>query len=361
MLTLVCSLVMIYSILAAPLTGSGKGVDSFLRFDKTVYDWGDVTVKDGPLSCTFTFTNISDTPVHILSVRSSCGCTGVKWPLEEIAPGQSGVIEVTYSNDEGPYPFDKTLTVSLSEARRPLVLHLRGVVTRKKLPLAQTYPVHFGVAGFRDSIVRLGNMSQGETRSSEIRIANLGNAPIILRFAEVSPQLSFTPTEVRIEARSAESVGVSLSSDRSLWGSNLYYAVPVVNSVAEAGRLVFKAATRENFDDWSDERLEKAARAEFESSFSPDPVAKGTMIDAPFDIVNKGASALRIYKIDFSGDEIAPVETPSLVPAGRNGRFLFRVDTSAMKEGSENLCIATLYTNDPNHPVIHLYIDAIIL
>ena len=46
--------------------------------DKTVHDWGDVTVKDGPLSCSFTVTNISNEPVMIRTVASSCGCTGVK-------------------------------------------------------------------------------------------------------------------------------------------------------------------------------------------------------------------------------------------------------------------------------------------
>ena len=91
--------------------GKSTDIDGTVRFDRTVYDFGDVTVGQGALTCTFTASNISSKPVVIYNVVSSCGCTGVKWTREPIMPGNSGKITATYSNDEGPYPFDKTLTV----------------------------------------------------------------------------------------------------------------------------------------------------------------------------------------------------------------------------------------------------------
>lgn len=102
------------------------------KMDRTVYDFGTVSQKDGPLKCTFTLTNISDKPLTILAVISSCGCTDVKWTRTGIAPGESGTIEAVYSNDEGPYPFDKTLTVYVTEVKKPVILHLRGEVANNK-------------------------------------------------------------------------------------------------------------------------------------------------------------------------------------------------------------------------------------
>lgn len=101
------------------------------EFDKTVHDFGSFTVKDGPQQCVFTVTNRGKDSLSILSVVSSCGCTGVKWTRSGIAPGESGIIEATYSNEDGPYPFDKTVTVYLSDIKKPVILHLRGVVTKK--------------------------------------------------------------------------------------------------------------------------------------------------------------------------------------------------------------------------------------
>ena len=61
---------------------------------------------------------------------SSCGCTGAEWTRESIAPGESGEVSATYTNDEGPYPFDKILTVYTSAQKKPVLLHLKGVVTK---------------------------------------------------------------------------------------------------------------------------------------------------------------------------------------------------------------------------------------
>lgn len=117
----------LYSLLiAAALTAGPEAV-----FDKTVHDFGKVTMQDGALSCTFSVTNTGDEDLFIQTVMSSCGCTDVKWTRTAIGPGKTGTVEATYSNDEGPYPFDKTLTVYTTVSKKPTVLHLRGVVRKK--------------------------------------------------------------------------------------------------------------------------------------------------------------------------------------------------------------------------------------
>ena len=84
------------------------------------------------LKCEFKLTNISDRPLTILAVISSCGCTGVEWTRKALAPGETGVIKAHYNNDEGPYPFDKTLTVYVEGVSKPVILHLRGEVKNIK-------------------------------------------------------------------------------------------------------------------------------------------------------------------------------------------------------------------------------------
>lgn len=102
------------------------------NFDKTVHNFGEIGVKDGPVSCEFTLTNTGEEPLTIFAVVSGCGCTNVSWTREEIAPGGKGTIKATYSNDEGPYAFDKALTVYTSAQKKPVILHLKGVTVKKK-------------------------------------------------------------------------------------------------------------------------------------------------------------------------------------------------------------------------------------
>ena len=111
-----------------------------LEIDKTVHNFGDIMLDSGPVSCTFTLKNTGSKPAVIYNVTTTCGCTDVEWTREPIRPGGSGKIAVTYSNDEGPYPFDKSLTVYLSDVKKPVLLKLRGVCMEKQKPLTELYP-----------------------------------------------------------------------------------------------------------------------------------------------------------------------------------------------------------------------------
>lgn len=108
-------------------------VGGFAEFDKTVCDFGTFSIKDGPQSCVFTVRNNGTDDMCIFSVTTSCSCIRTAWTREIIKPGQIGEIQVTYNNDEGPYPFDKVMSVYLKDVKKPVTLHVRGNVTNKKI------------------------------------------------------------------------------------------------------------------------------------------------------------------------------------------------------------------------------------
>jgi len=111
---------------AITLAAGQLTVASRAAFDKTVHEFGKVRIADGPVRCSFHVKNVGTTPLNINAVISSCGCTQVKWTRQTLDSGAEGSIDATFSNDEGPYPFDKTLTVYLSDIKKPVILHLRG-------------------------------------------------------------------------------------------------------------------------------------------------------------------------------------------------------------------------------------------
>ncbi len=109
-----------------------KDFGGIASFDRTVHDFGRINIRDGAVNCSFKVTNISDKPMNILAVVTSCGCTSATWTRTDIAPGASGTIEVTYKNDEGPYPFDKALSVYISGIERPVIIHVKGITVKGK-------------------------------------------------------------------------------------------------------------------------------------------------------------------------------------------------------------------------------------
>lgn len=331
-----------------------------VEWDKTVHDFGDVSVSDGPLSCSFTLTNKGTEAIAIFEVVSSCGCTGVDFPKSKIEPGQSATISATYKNEDGPTAFDKTLTVYISGIRRPVILRLRGVVHPKKQSLSQLYsPERLGDLGLKTREFKTGNLKQGLSVSETANVANLGKKPLNVTFTDVSPQLKVSVSPNPIPAGKTAQIAFTVSSDHSLYGLNLYKATPVLNGVPAAVSIEVATWTQENFALWSREAIEKGAIPAFEmSTVSLGTVKVGSKLSASFPLTNNGKSVFHVFKADPDSPALAAESLPDIGPKGK-GKLVFTLDTSSLPEG-DNVIMITLTTNSPQRPLINLFVTCVV-
>ena len=326
------------------------------EIDKTVHNFGDILHKSGPVSCTFTLTNTGNQPAVIYNVVSTCGCTDVEWTKEPIRPGQSGKISVTYSNDEGAYPFDKTLTTYTSDSKKPVLLKVRGVSVEKQQPLSQSYPLHFGHFALKDSIMKCGNLEQGGQKSEAVVVANLSAKPIHVSFTEVTDNLKVSVSPNPIPANGTAEMTFTVTADRKVWGKNTYYARPVIDGkpVSE-GKIGFWAFTKENFSNLTQEEKAKGPRPVFEeSTYSFGKIKQGETIHASYTFKNDSKEPFCIYKVNSD----APCWSHSTIPVAMPGeKITFRVhlNTEGLPKG-EHLTIVTLTTNSPLRPIVNLFI-----
>lgn len=331
-----------------------------VEWDKTVHDFGDVSVSDGPLSCSFTLTNKGTEAIAIFEVVSSCGCTGVDFPKSKIEPGQSATISATYKNEDGPTAFDKTLTVYISGIRRPVILRLRGVVHPKKQSLSQLYsPERLGDLGLKTRQFKTGPLKQGLSVSETANVANLGKKPLNVTFTDVSPQLKVSVSPNPIPAGKTAQIAFTVSSDPSLYGLNLYKATPVLDGVPAAGSIEVATWTQENFALWSREAIEKGAIPAFEmSTVSLGTVKVGSKLSASFPLTNNGKSVFHVFKADPDSPALAAESLPDIGPKGK-GKLVFTLDTSSLPEG-DNVIMITLTTNSPQRPLINLFVTCVV-
>ena len=192
--------------------------ESSVSLDKNVHDFGDIYTDQGPVSCTFTFTNTGSKPILLLSVVASCGCTDVDWTREPIQPGKKGTVKATFDNNDGPYPFDKTVTVYVSDIKKPYVLHLRGSAHENAKPLTETYSLKIGNMGVKTLENKIGNLSQRETKSGNIVIANVGITPMKVEFEDVSDGLTLDVYPNPVPAKSVANLTYSIKASRERWG-----------------------------------------------------------------------------------------------------------------------------------------------
>ena len=350
-------------ILAALLCGQGlmaqEKISDALEIDKTVHNFGDILLDSGPVSCTFTITNKGSKPAVIYNVSSSCGCTNVTWTKEPLMPGKTGKVSVTYSNDEGAYPFDKSLTMYVSDVKKPVILKVRGVSVAKKKPLSESYPVHFGALGMKEKEFKCGNLEQGGKKSNAVMVANISDKPITVDFTGVSANLNIKVSPNPIPAQSTAEMSFTVNASRDVWGKNYYWASPRVNgspvkSAEGDSKIGIWAFTKENFSNMSDSEKAKAARPMFEeSTYSFGKVKRGTKVNAVYTFKNEGQTDLKVYAVNSDGD-ITYGEIP-IVKAGETATFKVSLNTAKMPVG-EALTIVTLTTNSPLRPIVNLFI-----
>ena len=341
-------------------TEDGAQVMEVVEFDKTVHDFGDISIDDGPQTCVFTVKNKGAEPIAIYEVVTSCGCTDAKWTREPLQPGKTGTISATYKNEDGPIPFDKTLTVYIAGVSKPVILRLRGIVHEKKKSVAELYgAVKLGPMGLKSLSYKVPNVLQGESSSDEAKIANLGKQPMKVSFTNVSPNLTVEVDPVPVPAGGTAALRFSVKSDPAVWGKHVYSATPVINGSKAAKPITVTALTRGNFASWTPEQRKNAAQCIFdESTVSFGTVKSGEPVEAVFTFTNKGKSPLAFYSLDADATGVTAT-LPGETAAQKKGSIPVKVNTSSLPKG-ETVIMLTVTTNCPARPLINLFLTGLV-
>jgi hypothetical protein len=161
-----------------------------LEFNKTVHDFGDIKLNSGSHSYTFTFKNINKQPIVIQTVISSCGCTSPEWTKSPVLQGDNGEIKVTFLNNQGPYPFDKSLIVYITGETMPLKLRVRGVVKEEKMDVISL--TDSSLPSVDTSSIDFGRISEGIEIAARFRIKNIGKNNLIINGVGINYHKSTT-------------------------------------------------------------------------------------------------------------------------------------------------------------------------
>ena len=363
--------IILLAVLAASFFPAFAQEDSFykeadvIRFDKKVHDFGDVMIAEGPVSCIFTFTNIGKDPIVIHNVISSCGCTTPEWTREPVRPGATGTIQATFSNDQGPYPFDKTLTVYVgvgsSSLDRPVLLRLRGVSHEQKKDLDELFTTHIGNLGLRKTEVSIGYIDQGVVKSDQMQVANLSKGELTVATASVTPGLTVTVTPNPIPARSMARLTYTVNPaemGRTAWGRQQYDVTFRLNGRDYSDKLSVSGVIKDNFENLSKEDIERAGIPVVDRSyFEFGEVKKGATVNATYSIRNKGKNPLTIHHIDGRGNA-AEIQTklPLTIKPGGKAEVKIKLDTAALDYQGEVIEVLTVITDAPSKPILNLFI-----
>lgn len=92
----------------------------------TSHDFGDI-LQHQPVVFNFNFENLTDEPITVDNVRTTCGCTASEWSEVPTFPDSTGTIKITFDAVKKGY-FYKKIKVFFNSQRKGELLTISGYV-----------------------------------------------------------------------------------------------------------------------------------------------------------------------------------------------------------------------------------------
>jgi hypothetical protein len=170
-------------------------------FQSTNHDFGTVA-RAAKTEYRFVFENPYSQPIHVRSVRTSCGCTTPTVETEVVPAGGRGSILAKFNTGTHTGARAATLTVTIDKPSfTEIQLHVKGYIRSDVV--------------FQPGEASFGNIMQGEAKTIEVAVDYAGKPTWqINRVSSSDSFISVNPTEVsRQNGRIRYALAVAISAD----------------------------------------------------------------------------------------------------------------------------------------------------
>jgi hypothetical protein len=332
-----------------------------LTFAERTFEFGNVREEAGPVTHTFEFTNSSNRPVQILSVKASCGCTTPDWTKEVVTPGKKGHVVVKYDPKSRPGFFNKSLTVTSDANSEPIVLNIKGTVV---LPGDYTaYRESNGNWRMLSSVLNMGKVwLNDEFVWKEFEILNAGETTITATTAVQSPKhikVILAPAILKPGDKGVIRLGYNgkLKNEYGFQSDN----IEILTDDESNPRKSFSVyATLEEFfpELTPDEKAKTPRLLIHQPVLDMGRLRHSTAVEKYVTLMNNGQKELIIRSIQPNCTCLKAELKDSKIGAGKSLVLTVRLDGTHRK-GTQQKFI-TIYSNDPVNPVQRISVGAYI-
>ncbi len=350
----VCGLILV------SYTVQGQG----LKFKNDFYDFGKLEKSSPNVSHDFKFRNVSDKPVSIKKVKTSCGCTSPDWPKKPIKPDETGKIKVVFSPSSQKGYFQKEITV-LTKSNKVYHLMIEGIVRDKEKVKARARKIlPFNVGNLQMDKKRLdfGDV-RNETRDTAfLTLYNESEKNIKLKKVKGAKAihfpalpLTFRPGEKRTIKAIYEPIGMN-SAYKNYGTKKIKFAFVTTDTKKPNKRFSAQARLYPNIEKPEDGAKRPRLRLE-KRVINLGQVSSGFYLKSDITLTNIGTKPLKIYGTDAQMCSCTePITRKKILKPGESTDI--RVDFNAKNFNGRVREAIKVYTNDPDRPNATILIKA---
>lgn len=303
-----------------------------------------------PSSATFELTNKGDKPLHILRVRTDCGCTAVEWSREAIAPGQTTKIRVSY-DAKLLGSFEKLVAITTDADTRPTYLHLKGRVKKDLTFNSNDYEIHIGDFHLSTDNIEFDDVKKGTTPKFTLNVMNGSSHALHPALMHMPDYLTAVSSPEFIPSGKTGEITFILNSDLvkdyGLTQKTIYLSRFLGDKISEENALnvavTLLPAQRSTTGKYS-----YAPRMELSDTTLTFPTfGKKKKLSQTIRIKNTGNAPLDISRLQVYNSGIGVSLNKSIIQPGAQAKLKITLHNTERKRGKRAVL---LITNDPVLP-----------
>jgi len=187
----------------------------------SVYNYGTFHESDGEQRATFVVVNAGDSPLVITRVQPTCGCTVARFTTTAIAPGESGMVNVTYSPTGRPGPFEKTVWVYTNSVPNRTRLTIKGITIGAEGTVAKYFPEHAAHLVATQTTLAAGEVRKGLIRNNVVTLYNPTRDSVAVAFDNNTSHINIVAKPDTIVPGGISTICFFFNSQRTpVWGIN---------------------------------------------------------------------------------------------------------------------------------------------
>ena len=146
-----------------------------LTSNKSFFNFGQIEWKH-PVTADYVISNTGDKPLVLSNVTVSCACTDVEWTKTPIAPGESGMVKVTF-DAKALGRFETSVGIYSNADPNLVYLKFGGEVVEKLTDFSRTHPYEIGSIKIDRTEFDFPDAQRGEMPTITFSVVNQSDRP----------------------------------------------------------------------------------------------------------------------------------------------------------------------------------------
>lgn len=341
-----------------PVQAQDVQAKSPLLFEHDEWDFGTIDEADGIVTHVFRFANISDRPVRIVSISTSCGCTNAQYSNEPVAPGDYGEITVHFSPARTEGQLFREVEVFTDNRQSYNRLQIIANVIPIPMGLEQINPHQLsGVVKTNSNRCNFGYVAQGKTVTKTVNLVNVGDKPATVKVVSTGSKYGMTfkaPQTIAPQQTELLEITYTIPKGKKYYGTARDTIWIKADGQPSVQPIVISALRVDDFEG-AESQPQPVMRIE-PAYVDFDKKAPGKTYKQSVTIGNTGKKDLLFRNIEAIQCQVSGLTDNTVIKPGQEKTFTVSIKSSE-KPGETAIGSIYLTSNDPTRPLRELRIQ----